>query len=45
MSRVEENTKLIELTQEELAEIDGTLEKMEVQGGRAPERFAHLLDG
>ncbi|KAF6845280.1 pyridoxal reductase [Colletotrichum musicola] len=35
-ARVNENAKLVELTEEELAEIDATLAKFEVVGGRYP---------
>lgn len=35
-ARVNENAKLVELTEEELAEIDATLAKFEVAGGRYP---------
>ncbi|KAJ0163886.1 Pyridoxal reductase [Colletotrichum tanaceti] len=35
--RVNENAKLVELTDEEMAEIDETLAKFEVAGGRYPE--------
>ncbi|CCF41172.1 aldo/keto reductase [Colletotrichum higginsianum] len=35
--RVNENAKLVELTDEEMAEIDATLAKFEVVGGRYPE--------
>jgi pyridoxine 4-dehydrogenase len=38
--RVQENTKLVELTDGEMAEIDATMAKFEVQGGRYPEGAA-----
>ena len=36
VERVKENTKLIDLTDEEMREIDATLAKFEVAGGRYP---------
>lgn len=37
VERVNENSKLVDLTDEEMAVIDGILDKMEVKGGRHPD--------
>jgi pyridoxine 4-dehydrogenase len=37
VERVEENSKVVGLTDEEMAEIDSTLAKFEIQGGRYPD--------
>ena len=37
--RVAENTKLIDITLEEMAEVDAILAKFEVQGGRYPDQM------
>jgi len=37
VERVEENAKIVDLTDEEMAEIDATLAEFEVQGGRYPD--------
>ncbi|KAL6246884.1 hypothetical protein RBB50_006191 [Rhinocladiella similis] len=44
-SRVVENSKVIDLTQEELSEIDGILASFETAGARYPERFMDELNG
>lgn len=44
MSQLEENVETVELTSEELKEINGVLERIEVKGGRVPARFEHFLE-
>jgi pyridoxine 4-dehydrogenase len=44
-SRVEENSKEVTLSSDELAEIDKVLGSFEVQGSRYPEALTPSLDG
>lgn len=44
VSRVEENSREVMLTKEELEDLDGVLERIVVKGGRAPAQFSHFLE-
>lgn len=43
IGRAKENVQLVELSKDELDELDSILDRMNVQGGRVPEKFAHML--
>ncbi|KAF2722090.1 putative aldo/keto reductase [Polychaeton citri CBS 116435] len=45
LPRTKENTSHIKLEKSELTDIEDILRKIEVKGGRAPGKFAHLLNG
>jgi pyridoxine 4-dehydrogenase len=44
ISRANENLKVVELSREELREIDEVLAKIEIKGGRYPEAFQEYLE-